>query len=457
MHGLIFNIGIKDYNRSAGAHRIATHLRQNGWDIEVFDFVEEYSLMQLIRAYDVLSNKDTKFVGFSHVFVNWDYKLEALCQHIKHKNPNMKILSGGADITNLFSIHIDYHVFGYGEHAVTEVLKYWFSNGKKPIHKNINGVKVIDAKKEYPAAPFVEPNIIYENRDHIQEYEWLGIEFSRGCKFKCKFCNFPILGVRGDYTRSKESFLHQMRDTYERFGVKNYMVSDETFNDSVEKITKYADAVEELNFSPFFTGFIRPDLLVTRKQDKEELLRMGYLSHYYGVESFNRQSSKSVGKGIDPEKLKSGLIDAKNFFMNNGRRLYRGTIGLIIGLPYETMESLESTKKWLFENWQGQNFSSFPFDLEISVDGNKSELDETWQDAGYERFTIKEMLEMETKKILEIEKSRMVTHSLNWKNKNMTYYDAVEYSWMLNGNCVYQRTMNDWGQDYYEKKIEQRI
>ena len=50
--------------RSGGAHKIATFMRKEGWDIEVLDYwlaFEEEEFKQFIRS---RVTKDTKFVGF---------------------------------------------------------------------------------------------------------------------------------------------------------------------------------------------------------------------------------------------------------------------------------------------------------------------------------------------------------------------------------------------------------
>ena len=70
----------------------------------------------------------------------------------------------------------------------------------------------------------------------------------------------------------------------------------------VEKITKFADVVEKLDFVPWFSAYIRADLLIARPRDREELLRMNLTGHYYGIETFNRESGKIIGKGYDTEK-----------------------------------------------------------------------------------------------------------------------------------------------------------
>ena len=82
---------------------------------------------------------------------------------------------------------IDYHVYGFGEKALIETLRYLFSNGTEPVYFNQFETKVIDASK-YPAYPMSEYTVLYEDRDFIQPWEFLSIETARGCKFKCSFC-----------------------------------------------------------------------------------------------------------------------------------------------------------------------------------------------------------------------------------------------------------------------------
>ena len=116
---------------------------------------------------------------------------------------------------------------GFGEGALLELLKYLFSNGPLPKFSLLSAVgKAISANDVYPSFPMNSLMIKYEDRDFIQPYEWLGVEFARGCKFACAFCSYPVLGVKGDYSRDAKDFELQMRDAYDRFGITKYYVSD---------------------------------------------------------------------------------------------------------------------------------------------------------------------------------------------------------------------------------------
>jgi hypothetical protein len=263
----------------------------------------------------------------------------------------------------------------------------------------------------------------YEDRDFILPDEWLGVEFSRGCAFSCSFCNFPVLGVKGDYTRDAEDFRIQMLDAYDRYGVTHYYVADETFNDRTEKITKFADVVQSLPFDSYFTGFIRGDLLISRKQDREELLRMNFLGQFYGIETFNHAAGKAVGKGMNPDKLKQGLIDVKNYFKGYKQHHYRGFISLIAGLPHEPISSLYETRDWLWDNWQGQGFSMYQLEIPVSEYLTSSKISRDWAKYGY--TNAESDISMSN---YVPNKSLMKYPNLIWKNEHMTIKDAESIS-----------------------------
>jgi radical SAM superfamily enzyme YgiQ (UPF0313 family) len=357
MQGIIFNVTQYAYlSRPLGGHRIAHYLREQGWDIEVVDWANWWSIEELKTLWKQRWADDLKFIGFSHLFSMWDPKLEDFCLWIKTHYKDVKILSGSAVNPHFKSKAIDYYIQGFGEKAITHLLKYLFGNGKAPVTKF--GTNIISAINNYPAYPMDSLMVDYEKRDFIDSNEWLTVEFARGCMFECAYCNFPVLGVRGDYSRTSKDFKRQLQTSYDKWGIKKYLVSDETFNDKTSKIIKFADAVEELSFEPWFSGYIRADLLVSRPSDKEHLLRMNFLGQYYGIESFNYESAKTIGKGMDPEKLKKGLLEIKQYFTQN--KQYRGNISLIVGLPYDSKDDIIESYEWLKQNWidQAMNFHS---------------------------------------------------------------------------------------------------
>jgi radical SAM superfamily enzyme YgiQ (UPF0313 family) len=407
--------------RSVGVYRIAHYLREYGWDAEVIDFVSEWSLDELCEIVRSRIDTDTKFISFSHMFSVWSDNLEDFAKWLKSTYPNIPLLSGSGVAPQFSSKYLDYYIQGFGENALLILLEWLFSNGSRPKFNLIkaNNKPLLSANEVYPSYPMRSLNVIYEDRDFVQPYEWLGIEFARGCKFQCDFCNFPVLGVKGDYSRNADDFRIQVQDAYDRFGVTNYLVADETFNDRTEKISKFADVVEQLNFSPWFTGFIRPDLIVSRSQDKEHLMRMGFLGHHYGVESFNHRAVKSVGKGMHPDKIKHGILDVKKYFESHGTNRYRTLLTFILGLPGETINDLNETTKWLIENWKGQAWTPFVLDIPVGDLNRLSKMSLDYNKYGYRAYT-------GPVKNITVQQNRVANELLIWENDQMNYYEAYE-------------------------------
>ncbi len=427
-HSIIFNLGaLGQYikGRTSGAYRVATELRSLNWDVEVVDFFYFWTLEELKTLSKNRITSNTKFIGFSHIFSDWPDLAQEYTTWIKETYPDIKIIYGCNAYKNFNTKNIDYYVAGYGELALVELLKYLFSNGTRPIITYIDNNKVIEAQKYYTATPHRNPIILYENRDFLKTNEWLGIEFSRGCKFKCAYCNFPVLGVKGDYSRHMDNAEKQLRDAYDRYGISHYLISDETFNDRTEKITKIADMVETLDFQPFFASHIRADLLISRPHEREELLRMNTLFHFYGIESFNYESAKVCGKGMKSDRLKQGVIDLKNYFRNHGTGRYRGTIGLIAGLPYESEQSVIDTIHFLHENWEGENVMLNPLDIYQSSLANVSIFEEKFEEFGYRvmKEVPEEYLNGSRPQSMG---PRFTPNSVIWENDHTNYYRIRE-------------------------------
>lgn len=430
MKGIIFNVTQNAHlSRPLGGHRIAHYLRDLGWDVEVVDWANHWTFEELQQFAKIKYDDKLLFIGFSQLFSHWDDTLEKFGAWFKSCYPHVPILCGSSVNPMYHTDVVDYYFQGFSENALLVLLKYLYSNGSKPKFK-FGDKKIISANDHYPAYPLESLMVKYEDRDYINSDEWLTIEFSRGCKFRCSYCNFPILGVKGDYSRSQNDFKEQLDDAYDRFGCTNYLISDETFNDRTEKIKKFADVVETLNYDTWFSGYIRADLLVSRKEDKEHLLRMNFLGQYYGIESFNHQSAKAVGKGLNSDKLKQGLIDSKKYFLKNGSQRYRGHISLICGLPHETKKSTHESFDWCAENWNDQAFSMFP--LLVPRDNGLnivSKFTTDFQKYGYELLSPNEIdstrpVAVETEYTKGIR--QLVVEMELWKNKDMNIYDAVE-------------------------------
>ena len=395
MHGLIFTgftpapvTGKATYKRTSGAHRIATYLRQQDWDIEVLDFVIGWTLDELKEFSRSRVTNKTIWIGFGGTFPIWSQTLDDFFVWFKETYPSVNIIAGG-QISNLYKIKADWYVDGFGERAIEALLKHLTGTLTEPLKFQlfVNGRKIIKGNLDYPSFPMKSLRVSYEDRDFIRADETLVTELGRGCIFNCTFCNFPILGVKEDHTRDAEDFYLELQDTYDRYGVTDYVIADETVNDYTEKLEKFASATRRLSFQPTMYGFARADLFVSRPQDWDIMIEMGFTGHHYGIESTNHQSLKVIGKAMHPDKLLPKLLYAKSYFRKHGS--YKGQVSLIAGLPFETRDTLEKSLTWFRENWSTENTLLFPLYIPKN-DGrdSASKLSLDWQKWGYRETAV---------------------------------------------------------------------
>ena len=66
----------------------------------------------------------------------------------------------------------------------------------------------------------------------------------------------------------------------------------------------------------------------------------------FGIETFNYESAKAIGKGLHPNRVKQFLLDFKR--RAGSQAIAHGSF--ILGLPHDTPETLERDMEWIFEH-----------------------------------------------------------------------------------------------------------
>ena len=360
-HVLFFSLTGKRWERVLWPHRVATYLRMNDWDAEVVDFTAFWQLEELQEFVRSRTTDKTVMFCFGTAFLNpWSPYLNEFTAWLKAEYPDIAIVVGGNNALTTPAEHVDYWVDSYGENAVLALCQHLIGTLGERLKTDITipNKKVIRGLHHYPSAPLDSYLVDYEVRDFIMPWECPQIETARGCMFSCSYCNFPIIGQAKDVSVSKEQFKLQMQTGFEKWGIVNWRVMDETFNDRPEKLEKYAEAVDELGYNPWICGFARGDLVVKHKEHWDTYIRLGFLGHSMGIETFNHAAGKLVRKGMDPDKLQQGLSEFQEYTDIHAPRRYRANIQMICGIPGESVESWNSSLEWLNTNWTRQSASA---------------------------------------------------------------------------------------------------
>lgn len=369
---------VRSYVRPIGAYQVANILRSEGYSVQVADFFPNIiardfnDVLKIIKRY---VGPETIWVGFSSTFIldlrgngqnETVFDIEQFCQMrdlIKEINPKTKVLLGGGktlytDTVNAHmrkeikkyknldtfdcSNYIDCYVEGYSECRVVPITK--FLEGKNPFlqyEKNNDGSISINDDHKASNFDFTNHKFVWQPEDHIFQNEALPIEIARGCIFNCSFCSFPLNGKKKlDYLKNPQILIEQFIENYEKFGTTNYVYLDDTHNDSPQKLEiLYNQVYSKLPFKIRFGTYLRLDLLAAHPHTIPLLKESGLGSGFFGIESLNYESAKSIGKGLKPERAIETLHRLREEWPDVTMQA-----GFIVGLPHETEESVT---RWL--------------------------------------------------------------------------------------------------------------
>ena len=357
-------------NRPLGAYQIASILRDNGYTVQVIDRYHWLVRTKGIEFYKEVIRKhvgkDTLWIGWSNTFMEGKPKTDndvrtvgyivealdaigmqkegmmAMNMYRKKTNPNMKFVCGGAKTWRWSQqglTFFDFYFEGYSDKMMLDFTNWLAGKGPKPESKTLDtGAEVLDYDRTGDAFDFVHHVHKWHKSDYIRKGEAVPIEISRGCIFRCAYCSFPLNGKKKlDFIRNAESLKEEFIRNYEEYGITKYYYSDDTHNDSVEKLEYlYNKVYSKLPFKIEFATYCRLDLLGAHPETIPLLYESGLRSTFFGIESFNYAANKAVGKGATEEKIYENLWKCKEVWKDN----VFIHVGLIVGLPNDDEQSV---------------------------------------------------------------------------------------------------------------------
>jgi len=346
--------------RPLGAYRIAAELRKFGYNILVIDMFSSVELPDFYALLDNLISDDTLFVGYSSslfaltrsngVFGNSPISLGAINSYIKTINPKIKVIYGGSNSKELVrfnqknndNLGIDYVMHGYSEHMIVEFVNN-LKNSKSQKFSNVHN-RLYEIDYDYKGECYDFHNSWHEwhETDFISEGESLPLEVARGCIFKCKFCNYPLLGKNShdmSYFKKEENLLREITTNYEKFKTLNYFIVDDTFNERTDKIEMMLRVRDKSKLDLSFVGYNRIELMARKKEQIPLLKDLNFMGFLFGLESLHFPSAKAIGKGIHLSEVIS-TVDRLRTVFNDKISI---TTNILVGLPHETKDTINAT------------------------------------------------------------------------------------------------------------------
>jgi hypothetical protein len=383
--GIIFTgiaSGTRSLSRPAGAFRIRTWLGQHGYHVEVIDYFTHFSYEEIEQLCKKYITNDTLFVGVSVTFFNNFKNINFLFDLVKTRYPHVKTIVGGTEgpMVDLDLKQVDRFIWGYAEEAILHYTN--FLKGKR-----LDDLKWVPYKNNSLA---IDAELAYKNDDTDLTIKWINddllignflpVEISRGCIFRCRFCQYPLLGKKkNDYIRHEDNLADEFRRNWEEWGIDNYSFQDDTFNDNIIKLEHVANAIAKSGIKITYSAYLRSDLMAAFPETISMLVETGLISTTFGVESLNEKSRIAIGKGGDIEKQFEAIKKLKSH-----RPIWTHT-GMIAGLPSETIESLHKSQEWFFKQ-NGEIFDTWqwwPLGIRAKAMTRLSEFEKNYKRWGY--------------------------------------------------------------------------
>jgi radical SAM superfamily enzyme YgiQ (UPF0313 family) len=339
---------------SLGLLHIAAMLRQAGYGVAIIESDAQRLTPEQV-AKKALSMRP-KYIGITLFTVGVD-NARIIAKAIK-KNASIPVIVGGPHISSMgketlerFS-EFDVGVLHEGEFAVTQILDAYegkitfdaiggilFRRNGTLVQTPPSTQKIdLDAlplpawdllpdfPRAYPLAIFGYP------KGPVATFS-----ASRGCPFKCAFCDTSTFGSKIRYYSPQKVF-EIMRFLQEKYGIKHLQFVDDLFVANKKRITELCDLIIQNNFKMTWSctarvDTVKPEILAKMKQ-------AGCWEISYGLESGSNRMLEIMKKSVTVEQAEQAVhwtheagIRCKGLFM--------------LGYPGEDEESIAQTKAYV--------------------------------------------------------------------------------------------------------------
>lgn len=201
---------------------------------------------------------------------------------------------------------------------------------------------------------------------------------SRGCPFKCIFCNWPHTMYGGPSYRARDvkDVVNEIKWLIEKYKFKAFYFDDDTFNIGNERIIALCKELKKQDIDIPWAIMARAD--TTDEETFKIMKNAGLYAVKFGVESGVQQIVDNCGKSLDLQKVKKSVEILKKLCV-------KVHLTFTFGLPGETKQTIEKTIKFLKElNPDSAQFSivtPFPGTIYYDILDNKGYiLSKNWDD-----------------------------------------------------------------------------
>jgi radical SAM superfamily enzyme YgiQ (UPF0313 family) len=364
-----------------GLAYIAAALRDQGHEVRIIDY--EVNDWPMDRVGPDIASFGPEVVGMTAYITNMQ-RCAAVARIAKQVDPRITVILGGPQVSifpeeGFASPHVDMVVLSEGEVVIRHVMNalgceeklravkgVWFRSASAPekIHQNEREDLVADLDILPPPALDLFDMDKYFPPAHIRGRKVAHLLTSRGCPFKCTFCETKLTFGRSFRYHSTERVLSELELLIAR-GYDSFQFYDDIFTINKLRVKELCQMIIDAGWKISWMCFTRtncvsPDML-------ELMKKSGCYLVTFGAESGDNTLLKLLEKQLTVEKNLEGIQ------MTRARRI-RTLSSFMLGLPTETPQQTEKTVQFALES--GLDYAVFPITepypgTELWVDAEK--------------------------------------------------------------------------------------
>ncbi len=331
---------------------IAAELQLAGHSVSIVDSDIEGLTAQ--ETAERILESEPDLVGFSIMTPQVPCCLQT-CHILKHMRPDLPIVIGGAHIASTLddiftqSRDFDFVVNGEGEVTMLEVCAK-IKDGTLPDCLDwVGGVMYRDSTGTVRINP---PRPFFKELDELAPIDYslvdvfkykiptlpgppvVGLMITRGCPFKCTYCDAPTTTGRKIRYHSPKRAVDDIVRLNKQFGVRGFSFRDSTFTASKKWTREFCERLIDSGVKIAWRCNTRVDCVT------EELLMLmkksGCHTINFGVESGHPEILARIKKNVEIDRI----YDAHKWTRKAGIRTYTT---FLVGSPGETDETIRET------------------------------------------------------------------------------------------------------------------
>ena len=299
-------------------------LTPESWDVEIVD--------ENIEA--VPHNTDADVVGICGMGVQFPRQRELLAYF---RGRGKYVVAGGSYASlcpEEYAEIADTVVAGEAEHIWKSFCADFEAGAPRALYRETGEVSLHDS----PAPRY--------DLLKLDRYSMVSLQFSRGCPFRCEFCDIIVMFGRKPRTKTPEQICSEL-DVLRENGVRNVFFVDDNFIGNKPQAKELLKAIAAYQREHRYTFRFGTEASLNLAQDAElmHLLRdANFQWVFIGIESPDEESLK--------ETLK--LQNTREDMLVSLRRLYANAIdvfaGFIVGFDHDTVTTFERQHDFIRES-----------------------------------------------------------------------------------------------------------